>query len=97
MKTYAQRLMELEKTYTPESRFFTTAKEMETVKTVLGLADLNDFELQNMRDMAVMFFNSKADNALLNDEKDGFDRLWNIMQSVTAVIDNVKWNRGLAV
>ena len=97
MRTYAQRLMELAEQYTPANDFFTTKEEARQIKDTLELADLNDFELQNMRDVAVMFFNSTASNARLNGEWDKYDKAWNTMQSVTAVIDSVKVNRGLAV
>ena len=89
MKTYAQRLLELEKNYKPASTFFTSKLEAEQVEKTLGLNELNDFELQNMRDMTVMFFGSRADD---NDMD-----AWNKMMSITAVIDHIKWDRGLAV
>lgn len=97
MKTYAQRLTELETTYVPESKFFTTEGNANYVKKILGLADLNDFELQNMRDMAVMFFARNIDEARCDRNWDEYDRQSTMMMSVTAVIDSVKYNRGIAV
>lgn len=97
MKTYAQRIMELAETYMPADRHFTSQAESNQVKEVLGLEDMGKFELQNMRDMVVMFFDSERLAGRLNEDakqmKDAEIKMW----SITAVIDEVKWVRGYTV
>ena len=97
MKTYAQRLVELETTFVPEYLHFTTAEEMQRVIETLGLNDMSAFELQNMRDMAVMFFDSDLNDARADRDWDAYDRYRELMFSVTATIDRVKFDRGYAV
>lgn len=97
MKTYAQRLIELETTYIPDNKHYTTEGNANYIKRVLELAELNDFELQNMRDMAVMFFNNNMSDARCDEDWNAYERQMTLMMSVTAVIDSVKHNRGLAV
>lgn len=88
MKTYVQRLMEL-KDYAPENMFFTTGEEVARVRQALGLEEMHtELELRNMRDMTVLYYDSKIDRALEHDDKHGFNRLMNAMQSITAVIDD---------
>lgn len=97
MKTYAQRLVELETTFVPANLHFTTAEEMKKVGEILGLNEMGKFELQNMRDMSVMFFDSNANDARADRDWDAYDRIRETMFSVTATIDNVMYNRGYGV
>ena len=96
-KTYAMRIVELDKTNFPKNIHVTSADEAKTITEILGLDELNDFELQNMRGMVVMFYDSKQSDALLNAEHSAFESAMNKMMSVTAVIDHIKFKRGLAV
>lgn len=96
--TYIRRIMELADTYCPESRIFTSGEEARTVKDALGLDEMQtELELRNMRDMTVLYYDRMIDTALAEDDHEDFDRLMSAMQSITAVIDSVLWNRGYGV
>ena len=69
--------------YSPKHRIFTSKEEIDYVSDLMGLDELDDWDLQNLRDMWVLL-NMDVD---YNDEK-AFKR----SQSVVAIIDNKKYN-----
>lgn len=93
MKTYAQRIIRLNKEYTAND-FFTTAEDMEKVEEALGLKPMTELELRNIRDMYVLITSNGIDRA---DEREESRRLMNNLQSVIAVIDNMMWMKGYEV
>ena len=93
MRTYAQRIIALNKEYTAND-FFTTAEDMKKVEEALGLKPMTELELRNIRDMYVLITSNGIDRA---DEREESRRLMNNLQSVTAVIDNMMWMKGYEV
>ena len=88
MRTYAQRITDLASKYEPSERHFTTVAESKLVKQELELSEMGRFELQNMRDMVVLYFEDRMAVS---------ERARRQMMSITAVIDEVLWERGWPV
>ena len=93
-------ILELDEKYSPAKRGFVNVSEMKTIFTVLDLSARNDIELQNIRDMTVMFYSMLIDaarsgdsNPRLNDWTSYSDK----MSAIVCVIDNEQLRRGMAV
>ena len=74
--------------YRPKDMGFTSLKEMEKIKTVIGIGTtVNESELQPLRNSVVKFYSAKMES-VENDVKQVMSYM-DSMQSVTAVIDTM--------
>ena len=72
--------------YRPKDMGFTSLKEMEKIKSILGIGTtVKESELQPLRNSVVKFYSSKMES-VENDVKQVMTYM-DSMQSVTAVID----------
>ena len=72
--------------YRPKDMGFTSLKEMEKIKSILGIGtDAKESELQPLRNSVVKFYSSKMES-VENDVKQVMSYM-DSLQSVTAVID----------
>ena len=72
--------------YRPKDMGFTSLKEMEKIKSILGIdTTVKESELQPLRNSVVKFYSSKMES-VENDVKQVMTYM-DSMQSVTAVID----------
>ena len=70
--------------YSPKHRIITSKEEIEYVSDLMGIDELDGWDLQNLRDMWV----------LLNDDVDYKDeKAFKRYMSVTAIIDDAKYKR----
>lgn len=106
-KPDAAMLAELKQVFTPKNFGILLDSEAKLIRMTLCLDDRNEIELQNIRDMAVMYFSADADitasldpnltddekQALVNKNLTAMDRL----SAVTAAIDGVRFERGFAI
>lgn len=75
MKTNYQMLMDLYKVYTPETRGVVTLKEIRLIQRTLHLDEMDEIQLQNLRDFVVAI-------------TEGRDMMeWDRMSAITSVID----------
>ena len=84
-------------------------KTVSLIRSIIGIADLSDDELTYVRNSIVRHFADKVDMASArgrmasakgNEAKRLSDQAYadtTRMSMITAVIDNEKWNRGIAV
>lgn len=82
-KSYFQLLFE-NRDYVPADRHFTSQDEIKQIDRHFGLTEMKRYDLQNLRDMAVLWY-----DAQMNDRSN--PKFWDYMyamQSVVAVIDN---------
>ena len=94
-KTDASALMDLKGKYVPAARGVLSKSEADLIRTTLEIATRTDIELQNVRDMTVMFYGRLA-------ERDGTDpakamAVMDAMSGICAVIDEEKCRRGMPV
>ena len=74
--------------YRPKDMGFTSLKEMEKIKSILGIeTTVKESELQPLRNSVVKFYSSKMES-VENDVKQVMSYM-DSMQSVTAVIDTM--------
>lgn len=66
----------MDSNYQPANRLFTSTEEIEEITKLMGLNELDAWDIQNLRDMWVMLENSNRQQ----------------YQSVIAVLDYVKYN-----
>ena len=66
--------------YSPANRMFTSKDEIEYVSELMCLSELDSFDLQNLRDMWVLYHNQVD----IRDNEVNYKRF----QSVIAIIDN---------
>ena len=92
MKTNFQMLRELNGEYTPKERGVVTMTEIYQINKALCLDSMDELQLRNLRDMAVMFYHSD-DNEDIKVVMEKMDK----MSAITAVIDQKLWNIGAAV
>ena len=72
--------------YRPKDMGFTSLKEMEKIKSILGIdTDVKESELQPLRNSVVKFYSAKMES-VENDVKQVMTYM-DSLQSVTAVID----------
>lgn len=94
MKTYTQRIIELHNDYKADE-FVTKMSDIRKIEKALGLCDMDELELRNIRDMVVMFYTIE-----MNDHRDDFEvwrQLNSNMTSITSVIDNMIWAKGFEI
>ena len=92
-RTDYQCLVALDKKYTPAQRGILSQEEAELIKKELELNSRTIIELNNIRDMSVMFFTIQANSS----EQDIPSRTMECldkMSAVTHVIDMALLNRG---
>ena len=89
MKTNTQMLSELDKEYTPERRGVVTMKEIYQINAALCLDAMDELQLRNLRDSAVMWFSFTG----FKDEMASMDK----MSAITSVIDQKLRNIGAEV
>lgn len=74
--------------YHPKEMGFTSLKEMEKIKSILGIdTDVKESELQPLRNSVVKFYSAKMES-VENDVKQVMSYM-DSLQSVTAVIDTM--------
>ena len=74
--------------YHPKEMGFTSLKEMEKIKSILGIGTtVKESELQQLRNSVVKFYSAKMES-VENDVKQVMSYM-DSMQSVTAVIDTM--------
>ena len=74
--------------YRPKDMGFTSSKEMEKIKSILGIeTTVKESELQPLRNSVVKFYSAKMES-VENDVKQVMSYM-DSMQSVTAVIDTM--------
>ena len=77
--------------YRPQDMGFTSFKEMEKIKSVLGIeTTVKESELQPLRNSVVKFYSAKMES-VENDVKQVMSYM-DSLQSVTAVIDTMIYN-----
>ena len=86
MKTWFQLIRELHG-YEPKSRIFTSIEEMERLYTHFGIGQMTADDLQNLRDMFMLYYLSEG-----NKKERWFSS--NAMMSITSVIDYYKVQKG---
>lgn len=96
MKTNFQMIRDLDG-FQPMERGFIDIDETALIKSTLCIEEMNELELRNLRDFAVMFYTMKADNSerlmRVNDRNEINDK----MSAVVAVIDHELFGRGCEV
>lgn len=75
------------KDYTPKDRHFTSEKEIKTISEALSLKYMDVEDMREMRNMVVVYYNYLIGDLQYGDKL--YDRYWNAMMSVTAIIDHV--------
>lgn len=96
-KPDAQLLMSLSKAYKPARRGVLTVKEQNLIKKELELDSRTDIELQNIRDMLVMFYGQKTDHLIQSGNTQEAMESMDAMSGACGAIDNEKIRRGLPV
>lgn len=86
--------------YTPKDRMFTSSAEIVLIGVMFNLTELTDLEVMLLRNNVVMFYRDKMKEETLFDgngkykgRTELYDKYMIAMQSVTAVIDHVRYNR----
>jgi len=83
--------------YRPKVAHVTDRFEVKEIQDNLGLATMSNDEVQSTRDKVVVFYSNLIKKAI---EDGDAVRRWGLseaLQSVTAVIDSLKWNRGMEI
>ena len=75
------------KNYTPKDTFFTSEKEIKTISEALSLKYMDVEDMREMRNMVVVYYNYLLGDLQYGDKL--YDRYWNAMMSVTAIIDHI--------
>ena len=75
------------KDYTPADRYFTSENEIKYISNLLGLNDMTVEEMRDMRNMVVIYYRHLVSG--LKEKNETWDKYWNGMMSVTAIIDHV--------
>ena len=86
---------ELDAIYTPKTRGISTADEVATIKTTLGIQHRTDIELQNIRNAVVMLYGQKAERT--KDDVMKSITIMDAMSAIVQVIDTEKAKRGMPV
>ena len=82
-------IMELDEVYTPETKRVVNIKEIHLINEKLCLGSMDELQLQNLRDMVVMWYSSKIDSFDdFNLKLDIMDKLSAITNVIDLVIQN---------
>lgn len=97
-KTDFHAIKELKEVYRPAQRGIVNGADAEQIEAVLEIKSRNDIELQNVRDMVVMLYGrwSEAARAKEGCVQETME-LMDAMSAICCVIDQEKFNRGMAV
>ena len=102
MNITTNQMEKLEK-ITPEE-MFVSEETMNEINEILNLENQTNFSLQIMRDSIVKYFSSitnkyynKDFTKVIKPRDDEYMAIQTRVSMITAVIDHVKWNRGMAV
>ena len=90
-------ICELVEEYKPAQRGIVSADEQKLIREKLMLSARSDIEVQNVRDMSVMYLNIRADNAQQNGDHEKCMQYMDMCSAIVCVIDHEKWNRGMNV
>ena len=96
-KTDFRSVQHLREVYSPKTRGIVTGEEAAVIKRELELEQRNDIELQNARDIVVYFYADVAEAARNDGDMDDWDEARDAMSAICAVIDEMKWSRGMEV
>lgn len=103
-KTDFHSVQELKEKYTPKVRGIVSFDEAQVICEVLEIANRNDIELQNIRDVVVMiygqWFDAMRQKYEQDKDKSTFDKsteYMDAMSAITCVIDQEKFKRGMPV
>ena len=88
-------IQELDAIYKPKTRGFSTADEVATIRTALGIQHRTDIELQNVRNAVVMLYGQKADR--VKSDVSACMEIMDAMSAIVQVIDDEKVKRGMPV
>lgn len=90
--------------YTPKNRHFTSADEIALITETLGLKALDNAGLIETRNEVVMAYHNAMEAEIKYDENGEYagrsEAYWKYstaMMSVTAVIDNERYGRGMSI
>lgn len=87
-KTNYHMLREFDKEFKPKRFGILSGEEVKKVMDFFQIKERTNIDLQNLRDMVVMYYALKKDKTM--DQSD-------VMSGIVCVIDNEKWNRGMEV
>lgn len=96
MRTNFEMIRELND-FTPAHRGILNGDEVQHITKTLHLEEIDELELRNMRDFAVMFYGRKMDRFESKDATKEIIKLMDIMSAVTGVIDSQLWKIGAEV
>lgn len=85
------------KDYRADDRHFTSKEEMDLIHEKLHFDEATDDDLFNYRTLVVCIWREMRDHAEADGKPDEADEIWNAMMSITAVIDDEMWKRGMAL
>ena len=93
MRTNFQMIMDI-RDYRPETRGFTSISEIKMLMNHFSLDKMSLLELQNLRDMVVLMFREWMQDERSKGDIDEMMKKSDAMQSIAAVIDNFKMQKG---
>lgn len=94
-KSDFQSIRELLDDFKPQERGWISAEEADQIRTALELKQRSAIELQNIRDMTVLFLARRSEEQ--RDNTDQVVETMDIMSAVTHVIDMERFSRGMEV
>lgn len=94
-KSDFQSIRELLDDFRPQERGWISTEEAEQIRTALELKQRSAIELQNIRDMTVLFLARRSEEQ--RDNTDQVVETMDIMSAVTHVIDMERFSRGMEV
>jgi len=86
-------IRDLQEVYTPKTRGIVSQTEIQLIKEKLELEQRTVIELRNVRNTVVMIYGRRADSFQDKDPSKMME-LMDAMSAITAVIDEVLFNRG---
>lgn len=85
------------KDYRPADRHFTSKEEIDLIHEKLHFDEATDDDLFNYRTLVVCIWREMRQIAETDGNINEADAIWNAMMSITAVIDDEMWKRGMAM
>lgn len=96
-RTNYMSLMALDEVYKPAKEGFVSKAEAELIKKELELEQRTEIELNDIRDMTVLFFSVKSDAEREKNNVDGWREIRDKTSAIVCVIDTEKMNRGCEI
>jgi hypothetical protein len=90
-------LMALDKVYTPETEGFVNKSEAELIRKELELKQRTDIELNDIRDMTVLFFDMMGNSAREEKNVEKWRVIRDKSSAIVCIIDNEKIRHGMEV